>query len=260
MSMPSTSAIVHVVEREVVVFRRLWRGWAFSLFLNPVLYLAAMGIGLGNLVDQHSGTVEGLTYLEFVAPGMLVAVATQVAAGEGMWPVLGGVKWIGNFHGTVATAVTADEVLYGYVLWVALRTMVGAVPFLLVAALLGAIPSAWGILAIPVAGLCAAAFCAPLAAYSVMLDSDLSFPLIMRIGVLPLFLFSGTFYPISQLPDALQPIVQLSPLYHAVQLARAATTGTFDLGPDLAHLAVLVAFIVAGLAWGRRRFERRLTT
>ncbi len=129
--MASSSAILHVVEREVVVFRRLWRGWVFSLFLNPVLYLAAMGIGLGNLVDQHSGTVEGLTYLEFVAPGMLVAVATQVAAGEGMWPVLGGVKWIGNFHGTVATAVTADEVLYGYVLWVALRTMVGAVPFLL---------------------------------------------------------------------------------------------------------------------------------
>jgi lipooligosaccharide transport system permease protein len=138
--------------------------------------------------------------------------------------------------------------------------MVGAVPFLLVAAVLGAIPSGWGVLAIPVAGLCAAAFCAPLAAYSVMLDSDLSFPLIMRIGVLPLFLFSGTFYPISQLPDVLQPVVQLSPLYHAVELARAATTGTFDLGPDLAHFAVLVAFILAGLAWGRRRFERRLTT
>jgi len=141
-----------------------------------------------------------------------------------------------------------------------LRTMVGAVPFLLVAALLGGIPSAWGVLAIPVVGLCAAAFCAPLSAYSVMLDSDLSFPLIMRIGVLPLFLFSGTFYPISQLPDALQPIAQLSPLYHAVALARDATTGTFDLGPDVVHVAVLVGCIVAGLAWGRRRFERRLTT
>ena len=256
----ATAAVLRVVEREVVVFRRLWRGWLFSLFLNPVLYLAAMGLGLGNLVDQHSGTVQGLTYLEFVAPGMLVAVSMQVAAGEGMWPVLGGVKWVGNFHGTVATSITASEVLYGFVLWIALRTMVGAIPFLLVAALLGAIPSAWGVLAIPVVGLCAAAFCAPLAAYSVMLDSDLSFPLIMRIGVLPLFLFSGTFYPISQLPDALQPIAQLSPLYHAVALARDATTGTFDLGPDLVHVGVLVACIVAGLAWGRRRFERRLTT
>jgi lipooligosaccharide transport system permease protein len=255
-----TPPVLRVVEREVVVFRRLWRGWLFSLFLNPVLYLAAMGLGLGDLVDEHSGTVEGLTYLEFVAPGMLVAVAMQVAAGEGMWPVLGGVKWVGNFHGAVATSITAHEVMYGFVLWIALRSMVGAIPFLFVAALLGGIPSAWGVLAIPVAGLCAAAFNAPLTAYSVGLDSDLSFPLIMRIGVLPLFLFSGTFFPISQLPDALEPIAQLSPLYHAVELARAATTGQFDLGPDLVHVAVLVACIVAGFAWGRGRFERRLST
>jgi lipooligosaccharide transport system permease protein len=177
-----------------------------------------------------------------------------------MWPVLGGVKWIKNFHATVATEITAGEVLYGYVLWVAIRAMIGSVAFVIVAALLGGIPSPWGVLAIPVAGLCAAAFCAPLASFSVMQESDLSFPLIMRIGVLPLFLFSGTFYPISQLPSGLQPLAQLSPLYHAVELARAATTGDFDLGPDLVHLAVLIGCIVAGLAWGRRRFERRLTT
>jgi len=256
----ATPPVLRIVEREARVFARLWRGFVFSLFLNPVLYLAAMGLGLGHLVDQHSGHVQGLTYLEFVAPGMLVAIAMQVAAGESMWPVLGGVKWVNNYHATVATEITADEVLYGVVLWIAIRAMLGSVAFLIVAALLGAIPSAWGVLAIPVAGLCAAAFSAPLSGYSVMLESDLSFPLIMRIGILPLFLFSGTFYPISQLPSALQPIAQLSPLYHAVELARDATTGTFDLGPDVVHVAVLVACIVAGLAWGRRRFERRLTT
>ena len=256
----ATPPVLRIVERKARVFARLWRGFVFSLFLNPVLYLAAMGLGLGHLVDQHSGHVQGLTYLEFVAPGMLVAIAMQVAAGESMWPVLGGVKWVNNYHATVATEITADEVLYGVVLWIAIRAMLGSVAFLIVAALLGAIPSAWGVLAIPVAGLCAAAFSAPLSGYSVMLESDLSFPLIMRIGILPLFLFSGTFYPISQLPSALQPIAQLSPLYHAVELARDATTGTFDLGPDVVHVAVLVACIVAGLAWGRRRFERRLTT
>jgi lipooligosaccharide transport system permease protein len=256
----ATPPVLRIVEREARVFARLWRGFVFSLFLNPVLYLAAMGLGLGSLVDQHSGHVQGLTYLEFVAPGMLVAIAMQVAAGESMWPVLGGVKWVNNYHATVATEITADEVLYGVVLWIAIRAMLGSVAFLIVAALLGAIPSAWGVLAIPVAGLCAAAFSAPLSGYSVMLESDLSFPLIMRIGILPLFLFSGTFYPISQLPNALQPIAELSPLYHAVELSRAATTRTFDLGPDVAHVAVLVACVVAGLAWGRRRFERRLTT
>jgi lipooligosaccharide transport system permease protein len=256
----STPPVMRVVEREFRVFARLWRGFVFSLFLNPVLYLAAMGLGLGGLVDKHSGNVEGLSYLQFVTPGLLVAVAMQVAAGESMWPVLGGVKWVKNFHATVATEITADEVLYGYVLWVAIRAMIGSVAFVIVAALVGGIPSAWGILAIPVAGLCAAAFCAPLASFSVMQDSDLSFPLIMRIGVLPLFLFSGTFYPISQLPGALQVVARFSPLYHAVQLARAATTGTFDLGPNLVSLAVLVGCTVAGLAWGRHRFEQRLTT
>jgi lipooligosaccharide transport system permease protein len=254
----ATSPTLRVVEREFRVFSRLWRGFVFSLVLNPVLYLAAIGLGLGGLVDKHSGSVDGLTYLQFVTPGLLVASAMQVAAGESMWPIVGGVKWIGNFHATVATSITPDEVLYGCVLWIAIRAMIGSVVFVLVAAVLGGIPSAWGILAIPVAGLCAAAFSAPLAAYSVMQDSDLTFPLILRIGVLPLFLFSGTFYPISQLPDALQVLAHFSPLYHAVQLARAATTGTFDLGPDLVSLGVLVGCILAGLAWGRRRFERRL--
>ncbi len=256
----ATPPVLRVVEREVRVFVRLWRGFVFSLFLNPVLYLAAMGLGLGGLVDKHSGRVQGLTYLHFVAPGMLVAVAMQVAAGESMWPVLGAVKWVKNFHATVATTITADEVLYGYVLWVALRAMLGAVAFVLVAALLGGIPSAWGALAIPVAGLCAAAFSAPLAAFSVMQDTDLAFPVLMRVGVLPLFLFSGTFFPISQLPSWLRPVAAVSPLWHAVELARAATTGRFRAVAVIVHLTVLVACIVAGLAWGARRFERRLTT
>ncbi len=256
----ATPPVLRIVEREVRVFARLWRGFVFSLFLNPVLYLAAMGLGLGGLVDQHSGHVAGLSYLDFVTPGMLVAVAMQVAAGESMWPVLGGVKWVNNFHATVATSITADEVLYGFVLWVALRAMLGAIAFVIVAALLGGIPSAWGILAIPAAGLCAAAFSAPICAFSVMQESDVAFPLIMRIGILPLFLFSGTFFPISQLPSGLRPIAALSPLWHAVELARAATTGTFHAGAIAVHVVVLVACIAAGLAWGVRRFERRLTT
>jgi lipooligosaccharide transport system permease protein len=256
----ATHPVLRVVEREFRVFARLWRGIVFSLFLNPVLYLAAMGLGLGGLVDKHSGHVAGLSYLQFVTPGMLVAVGMQVAAGESMWPVLGAVKWVRNFHATVATAITADEVLYGYVLWIALRAMIGAVAFVAVAALLGGVPSGWGILAIPVTGLCAAAFCAPLSAFSVMQETDVAFPVVMRVGVLPIFLFSGTFFPISQLPAWLRPVAAVSPLWHAVELAREATTGSFRAVAVAVHLGVLVACIAAGLRWGARRFERRLTT
>jgi lipooligosaccharide transport system permease protein len=256
----TTPAVIRVVEREMLVFRRLWRGLVFSTVVAPVLFLAAMGLGLGGLVKAHTGDVAGLSYLDFVAPGLMVASAMQISANEAMWPVLGAVKWVKNFHATVATSITAPQVFVGYLLWVLMRAIGASTVFLIVAALLGAVPSAWAVLAIPAAALCAAAFAAPLAAYSVSLDSDISFPVIMRIGVLPLFLFSGTFFPISQLPAWLRPLADLSPLWHGVQLARGATTGTLDFGADVVHVAVLLACVGAGLLWGRRTFARRLTS
>ena len=256
----STPAVVRVMEREARVLARLWRGMVFSTLLNPLLFLAAMGLGLGGLVKAHTGRVSGLTYLDFVAPGLMVASAMQLAANEAMWPVLGGVKWMRTFFATTATPITAGEVLVGYVLWVVVRAIGASTVFLGVAALLGAVPSAWGVLAIPAAALCAAAFAAPLAAFSVTLDTDLVFPVIFRVGVLPLFLFSGTFFPISQLPGGLRPFAAVSPLWHGVELARGATTGTLHLGADIVHVAVLLACVGAGLLWGRRTFARRLTS
>ncbi len=256
----SATRILRVVERELLVYRRLWRGLAFSTFLQPVLFLAAMGLGLGGLVDAHTGRVSGLDYLVFVAPGLLVASGMQLAAGESMWPVLAGVKWIRFYHGVAATPIEPGEVYVGFLLWTALRTTFAAVVFLVVAVLLGAIPSAWCVLAIPSSALCAAAFSAPLAAFSITQESDLAFPVIMRLGVLPLFLFSGTFFPISQLPSGLRPFAAISPLWHGVELARAATTGRFSALAVLVHVAVLVACIAAGTALGVRSFTKRLTT
>ena len=170
-----TSPLLRVVEREGRVYLKLWRGLAFTTFIQPALYLAAMGVGLGDLVKSHTGNVGGVSYLDFIAPGLLVASAMQLAASESMWPVLGGVKWTKHFHGVVATPIGSGELFGGVVLWTALRSMIGSAVFLFVAALFGAVPSAWGVLAIPAAGLCAAAFCAPLTAYSITLDSDVSF-------------------------------------------------------------------------------------
>jgi lipooligosaccharide transport system permease protein len=254
----AAAPMMRVVEREWRVFTKLWRGIAFTTFVQPALFLAAMGLGLGNLVDQHSGNVNGLSYLEFVAPGLLVASAMQLAAAESMWPVLAGVKWMRFYFGVISTPIRASELFGGFVLWTAIRTVFSATAFLLVAALMGAIPSAWGVLAIPAAALCAAAFSAPIAAFSVTQDTDVTFPMMMRLGVLPLFLFSGTFFPISQLPTWLQPIAVLSPLWHGVELARAATTGTFHPLAILGHIAFLVGCIAIGAYYGVRTFGRRL--
>ena len=254
----ATPPVVRVVEREMRVYRRLWRGLVFSTFLNPVLFLAAMGLGLGALVDEHTGTINGFDYLEFVAPGLMVASAIQVAAAESMWPVLAGVKWIRFYEGVVATPIRARDIFHGFVIWTALRTALSSSVFLLVAAILGAIPSAWGIFAIPAAAMCAAAFAAPLAAFSISQDTDLAFPVIMRLVIVPLFLFSATFFPIDQLPEWLRPFAVISPLWHGVELARAATTGTGAALALAGHVAALCAFIGVGALFGRRNFTRRL--
>jgi len=140
----ATPPMVRVVEREFQVYRRLWRGNAASMFLNPLLFLAAMGLGLGGLIDETSGSVGGVSYLDFVAPGLMIASAVQLTAGESLWPVVAGVKWIRFYHGIVATPLEARDVFGGFVIWNAIRCMIGATVFLAVAAVLGAIPSAWG--------------------------------------------------------------------------------------------------------------------
>jgi lipooligosaccharide transport system permease protein len=254
----ATPPVFRVVEREMRVYRRLWRGLVFSTFLTPVLFLAAIGLGLGALVDSHTGAVSGLDYLDFVAPGLLVASAAQIAAAEAMWPVLAGVKWIRFYEGVVATPIRARDISDGFVIWTALRTVLASSVFVFVAALLGAVPSAWGVFAVPAAALCAAACAAPLAAFSITQESDLAFPMIMRLVIVPLFLFSGTFFPVDQLPAWLRPFAALSPLWHGAELARAATTATWRPLAIAGHLLALTGFIAVGAWFGRRNFTRRL--
>jgi lipooligosaccharide transport system permease protein len=222
------------------------------------LFLAAMGVGLGDLIDERSGGAGGVHYVDFIAPGLLAANAAMVAAGESLWPVLGGLKWMRTSHGMVSTPIAPSDVYRGLVAWAIVRDMMSATAFVAVAALFGAIPSPWGVLAIPAAALTGGAFAAPLAAFSATQETDLSFPLIMRLAIIPLFLFSGTFFPVDQLPGWAQPLVVLSPLWHGVELCRAATTGHADAPAVLAHIAVLVGFVAVGAYFGARTFTRRL--
>jgi lipooligosaccharide transport system permease protein len=246
------------VEREARVFRRLWRGSVYSSLLTPVLFLAAIGLGLGGLIDERNDTVAGLDYLTFVAPGLLAASAMQTAAGESMWPVMAGTKWVRTFHAMVATPMGAADVYGGLIVWIAVRVAISASAFLLVAAVLGGVPSLWGVLAVPAAVLCAAAFAAPLAAFAATLDTEMIFPIILRLGIVPLFLFSGTFFPVSELPRGLRAASAVSPLWHGVELCRAATTGSVEWDAAVVHVAVLVGCAAAGWWWGTRTFTRRL--
>lgn len=256
--MTSQAGVLRVVEREARIFRHLWRGPVVLSVITPLMFLAAMGLGLGDLVQDPGQDLDGLSYLAFVAPGLMAASAMQVAAGESLWPVMGGKKWMGTYHAMVATPLRASDVFGGLVVWNGIRAAMAGTAFLLVATALGAVSSWWAPLAVPAVVLCAMAFSSLLAAHSIGQDSDATFSLIIRIGVVPLFLFSGTFFPVTQLPDWLQPIAVVSPLWHAVELARGATTGLIELDAALFHIAALVAFITVGFWWGTRAFTREL--
>ena len=247
-------------EREARVWAQLWKGSVLTGIVTPLLFLGAMGLGLGGLVDENQGDVGGLDYLTFVAPGILAASVLQTAAGASLWPVMGGIKWNRTFHASVATPLAPGDVYGGYLVWLATRVAMDATAFVVVAALLGGVPSPWAVLAVPAAVAGGLAFAAPLIAFSATQDSDVPFAVIMRVLVLPMFLFSGTFFPLDQLPAGFRPVAWFTPLWHAVELCRGATTGSLDPLSGVGHAAFLAACAAAGWLWGTRAFTRRLAS
>lgn len=255
------ASLFRVVEREAFVYRRMWRGSAVSTLVTPVLFLAGIGVGLGGLVDERSGAVEGLPYLDFVVPGLLAGSAMQLGVFSSLWPVMIGTTWSRTYHGMTSSPISAASVYGGHVVWITVRALMAATVFLALSALFGGVPSWWGLLAVVFAGLTAAAFAAPVTAFTGKQDSDQAFPVVVRLGVMPLFLFSGTFFPVSQLPGWLEGAAWLSPLWHGVELCRAATTGSWGrLGPGrvVVHVAALLLVAAAGAWWGTRTFDRKL--
>jgi lipooligosaccharide transport system permease protein len=240
-------------------YRRTWRGSIYSSVLNPLLFLGSIGLGLGSLVDAHgTGRLGGVSYLAFLAPGLLAAAAMETAVGESTYPVYGSLKWNKVYQAAVASPLRPVDLFHGHVLFVTLRLAMNCAIFLAVAAAFGAIRSPWMIAALPVAVLTGLAFATPIEAWAVTRTRDSSFAMIFRFGMIPLFLFSGTFFPITQLPGWLQPVAYLTPLWHGVSLCRALNLGTADLGQVAIDVAYLAALTTAGLLAGHRSYRRRL--
>jgi lipooligosaccharide transport system permease protein len=227
-------------------------------FLNPVFFLLAIGFLLGGLVDRGGADLGGLTYLEFVAPGLLAATAMQIGATEGSFPVMSGIRWLRTYHSVVATPVRIGELLAGVLAWAALRIAVAAAVFTAIAASVGAFSSPLALLAPLAALLCGLAFAAPIAAVAAGVEFHGVLTAIFRFAILPLFLFSGTFFPIEQLPAWLQPVAWATPLWHGVSLCRDLATGTAALGPSLVHVGYLLAVVAAASLVTARLLARRL--
>jgi lipooligosaccharide transport system permease protein len=239
-------------------YRRTWRATITTGLLNPIFFLASIGILLGSLVDENDSSLGGLTYLEYVAPGLLAAMAMQIGANEGSFPVIAGVRWVRTFHAVVATPVRVPELVAGLLGWAGARIVAAAAIFAAIATLAGAFTSPLAVLTPAAALLCGLAFAAPMAALAAKSDNPGVLPAVFRFAILPIFLFSGTFFPITELPDWLEPIAWATPLWHGVSLCRDLGTGNVEPLPMLGHVAYLLGFVAFGSYLAVRVLRRRL--
>jgi lipooligosaccharide transport system permease protein len=244
-------------EHWLTSYRRLWRASVVSSVLNPVLYLTALGVGLGKLVN-HGAHPLGVSYVSFVAPGMLVAAGMNIAAFESTWPVMAAIRWTRVYHAMLAAPLRVRDILLGHQLYFASRVATSTGVYLAALAAFGTLHSPFAVFAWPVAVLVGFAFSAPLAAYAAWAPKDSYMAAIFRFGIVPLFLFSGTFFPVTRLPEGLRQLAYVTPLWHGVDLARHLTLGTATWGMALGHVAYLVCFAAVGLWLAGRAYERKL--
>jgi lipooligosaccharide transport system permease protein len=254
------TAALRVLEYNLMSYRRIWRGTLFSTFLSPILFLAALGIGLGSFVDRSGGEVLGAaSYAAFLAPGLLAGQAMQTAGFESTYPIMGSIIWDRTYHGMLATPITVPSIVFGQLAWLAIRLTLVATVFFGVMVAFGLVGSPLGALSIPVTVLTGLAFGAPIMAYAATQKNDQGFSALFRFGLTPMFLFSGTFFPIEQLPSQLQIVAEVLPLHHGVALARHLVLGDeADRSNQLAHLIVLCAYVLVGTAVALYTFRRTL--
>jgi lipooligosaccharide transport system permease protein len=252
------AAGVRFLEHNLMVYRRTWRGTAFSTIVSPILFLSAMGVMLGTFVPDLA-EFGGASYLAFLAPGLLAATAMQTATIESSWPLLAGFKWNKTFQAAIATPQQPRDIVLGHLYSMATRLAFVTAVFLIIAFAFGAIDGVQGLLAWPAAILTGLAFGMPMAAWTASRENESSFPLIFRFVVTPMFLFSGTFFPIERLPEILQVVAWLTPLFHGVALARGFAIGhEVDLLLLGVHALVLVGLVTVGTLIAVRTFRRRL--
>jgi lipooligosaccharide transport system permease protein len=242
-----------------IVYKRTWRSTIWSSVLGPLFYLGAMGFGLGSLVNSRgTASLGGVPYLAFVAPAILAVQAMNTAMGESSFPVFGSMKWNKIYIAAQATPLRPADIFRGHLLFMLLRIAMNSLVFGVVMVSFGAARSGLVVLALPAAVLTGLAFAAPVAAWAVTLKQEAAFNYLFRFGMIPLMLFSATFFPLSQLPGWLRPVAYATPLWHGVALCRSLSLGSVPVAASLGHVAYLAALAVAGIWAGGRTYTRRL--
>lgn len=248
--MATITNALRMVEADYINYRRTWRGRIISTFLNPILFLAGMGLILGSMVDRGAGEAQlPIPFLTFVATGLIAATAMQTGFGEGAWPIMAGIKWRKTFDAIIVTPLSVADLVNGLLVWGGIHLAIASGVFAVLSAIFGALELGPALLSVLPATFGGLAFQAAATAFSARLEDDTHLTNAYRFVILPLFLFSGTFFPVSQLPDWLEPVAVATPLFHAVELTRkvaipgvgAPVVTTVPTWVNVAYLAVMTA-------------------
>jgi ABC-type polysaccharide/polyol phosphate export permease len=241
------------------LYRRTWRGTVVISVANPLLFLLGIGAGLGNLVDAHApAQLGGVSYVAFFAPGLLAAASMQTGFIEGAGRVAMAAGWNGAYRTATTTPLEPEEVMAGHLLFIAFRVLTSSASFVVVMAAFGVSRGWWAAATLPAALLTGMAFAAPAAAWAVTLRSSTQLNTIFRFVIMPMYMFSGTFFAVAQLPHWVRPVAYVLPLWHGVELCRSLSLGTETLAGAAAHAGYLLALTVGGILAARISYRRRL--
>jgi len=254
--------VLLVVEHFWTWYRRNWRATVVSSVLQPLLFLVAFGVGFGALIDGTGRAAEatgGVDYLVWLAPALLAVSALQSAAFESTYPVLSGFKWQRIYHAMTAGPLSPEQVALGHLSWTVAKMGVSGAVFVGVVAAFGGVAGPGIALSLLAATLTGAAVAALVMAFAATVENEgAAFNGLFRFVVIPMTLFSGTFFPVDRLPGWVQPVTWISPLWHGTELARDAALAVWRPLPVLGHLAYLAVLLALGLVLVQRSYRRRL--
>jgi lipooligosaccharide transport system permease protein len=243
-----------VLEVHFARFRPRWKGNVLMSVVQPVLLVLAFGVAVGRYV----GDIDGMPYLDYVVPGMIAAGALQMAILDATYPVRGNMFWLKLYDIQAAAPLRVADILGGHIGFLALKVAVSSSVFLVVAGLAGVLHSVWAVVLVPIAVLVALAGALPTFAFSTAVGNPTYLELIIRCGLLPMTLFAGVFYPVQSLPAVVRPFAYVSPLWHGVEVSRAASSGVLSVGAAAGHVLCLLIWAAAGWWFAARAFRTQL--
>src|ERR1700684_1491528 len=242
------SPALHAFRYWLKLYSRTWRGTIVISVVNPLLFLLGVGVGIGHLVNEgHPAALGGVSYSDFFAPGLLAAAMMQTAFIEGGGRVAQAASPTGSYRAAATTPMEPEEILTGHMLFIGFRLVTSSAAFIVVMELFGVVSGWWALAVWPAALLTGLAFAAPIAAWAATLRSFRQVNAFFRFVLMPMYMFSGTFLALSELPHGIRLIASALPLAQGVALCRSLSLGTASLPAAAGHIAYLLVVVFCGL-------------